>query len=88
VNRAYLPVLATAAQTEAAFRSSLCGSASPSVSILVLLLFPFDRGRTPTTPSSRRESSRQVTSGTSFQKVERTYSMGQDVLPLSILSVV
>lgn len=45
-------------------KSGFCrsGTASPSVGILVLLLFPFDRGRSLTTPSSRRESARQVVS--------------------------
>ena len=47
------------------------GTVSPSVGIVVLLLFPSDRGRSLTTPFSRRENARQVASGTSFRKVKR-----------------
>jgi hypothetical protein len=51
------------------FRS---GTASPSVGVVVLL-FPFGRGRSLTTPFSRRESARQVACDTSFWKDKRRY---------------
>ena len=70
-----LPPLRTLKAASVGRRSGFCrsGTASPSVGIVVLLLFPFDRERSLTTPFSRRESSRQVAFGTSFWKVERGY---------------